>query len=170
MYLSCLGAIFTIHMYMIFFLIYVFTLFPCYMYYLHVFNIFWDLCIFPVWVQYEMKLANTSICSSTTPCIYDWAHTHTHTNKHTRIHAHTTICDVMQVIDIYFTIYRQKLWILQVVKLDDFWDVPRTGCFRASWKEAPVLRKKRTLNDVEGTSEITKRFEYHETTNCKGIR
>ena len=160
MYLSYLGAIFTIHMYMIFFMIYVFTLFPCYMYYLHVFNIFWDLCICPVWVQYEMKLANTSIFSSTRPCIYDRVHTR----------ARVIICDVMQVIDIYFTIYTQKHWFLRVVKLGDFWVVPRTGYFRASLKEAPVLRKERTLNDVDGDGEIKKRFEYHETTNCKGIR
>ena len=33
---------------------------------------------FPVWVQYEMKLANTSIFSSARPCIYDWVHTHYH--------------------------------------------------------------------------------------------
>jgi len=152
MYLPCFGAICIIYVYLIFFQIYVFAQFGC--------NMKWNWQIHQFVVQqhlaYMTERAHT--------------HTHTHTNKHTCIHAHTTICNVMQVIDIYFTIYRQKLWILRVVKLDDFWDVPRTGSFRASWKGAPVLRKKRILNDVEGPSEITKRFEYHETTNCKGIR
>ena len=156
MYLSRLGAIFTIHMYMIFFLIYVFTLFRCYMYYLCGFNIFWDWCIsqFGYSMKWNWQIHQLSVQQ-------DLAYM----TEYTR----TTICDVMLVIDIYFTIYTQKHWIIRAVKLDDFWVVPTIGSFSASWKETPVLRKKRTLNDVDGAGEIKKRFEYHQTTNCQGI-